>query len=94
MNHQRHFGSSSEPALREAVQIRTLIADLDCLAQILNCDIATEEARLGVSDHSDAAYPVIARPLAARRDNLRVTIATLEERLIAIRPHQASTVAA
>jgi hypothetical protein len=90
----KHDRIRNESALREAAQIRTLISDLDRTAQILNCDIATEEARLGVSDHSDAAYPVIARTLAARRDNLRVTIATLEERLIAIRPHQASTVAA
>ena len=85
MNHQRHFGSSSEPALREAVQIRTLIADLDCLAQILNCDIATEEKHVGVFDRSDIAYPLLAGKLAARRDNLVDTIAALELRLAAIK---------
>jgi hypothetical protein len=50
-----------------------------------------------VSDHSDATYPILASTLAAQRDNLRVTIATLEERLskvIAIRSHQGSSVAA
>jgi hypothetical protein len=57
MNHQRHFGSSGEPALREAAQIGTLIADHGRLVQILDCDIATEEARVRVSDHSDATSP-------------------------------------
>jgi hypothetical protein len=97
MNHQRHFGSSSEAALREAAQIGTLIADLDRLVRILDCDVVAEEARVRASDHSDAAYPTLARTLAVRRDNLRATIATLEERLsrvVAIRPHQASSVTA
>jgi hypothetical protein len=97
MNDQRQFGSSSQAALREAAQIGTLIADLDRLVRILDCDIVAEEARVRVSDHSDATYPILASTLAARRDNLRVTIATLEERLskvIAIRSHQGSSVAA
>jgi hypothetical protein len=81
MKHQRHFESSNEPALRGAVQIRTLIADLDRVVQIVNCDIAAEEEQARVSDRSDAAYPMLARTLSARRDNLRDTIAALEQRL-------------
>jgi hypothetical protein len=80
MKHQRHFDASLA-ALKEAEQIRTLIADLDRVVRILNCDIATEEERAGVADRSDAAYPMLARTLAARRDNLRDTITALEQRL-------------
>ncbi len=76
MKHQRHYGASL-PALKEAHQIRKLIADLDRLVQIIACDIATEEERARVSDRSDAAYPILARVLAARRDNLRDTITDL-----------------
>jgi hypothetical protein len=80
MKHQRHYGASLA-ALKEAEQIKKLIADLDRLLQIIACDIATEEERARVSDRSDAAYPILARVLAARRDNLRDTITALEQRL-------------
>jgi hypothetical protein len=40
------------------------------LVRILDCD-----------DRSDAAYPILAGVRAARRDNLRDTIAALEKRL-------------
>jgi multidrug resistance efflux pump len=80
MKHQRHYGASLA-ALKEAEQIKKLIADLDRLVQIIACDIATEEERARVSDRSDAAYPILARVLAARRDNLRDTITALEQRL-------------
>jgi hypothetical protein len=56
MKHQRHFESANGLALREAVQTRILIADLDRIVQIINCDIAAEEEQARVSDRSDAAY--------------------------------------
>jgi hypothetical protein len=80
MKHQRHFGAS-DAALKEVAQISKMISDLDRLVRILDCDIAAEEERALVSDRSDAAYPMLARMLAARRDNLRGTIASLEQRL-------------
>jgi hypothetical protein len=80
MKHQRHF-DTSEAAQREAVQIWKMIGDLDRIVQLLSCDITTEEERTGISDRSDAAYPMLARMLAARRDNLRDTITALEKRL-------------
>jgi hypothetical protein len=70
MKHRRHF-DAGDAASREAVQIGKMISDLDRLVRILDCDIATEEERARVFDRSDAAYPVLARTLAARRDNLR-----------------------
>jgi hypothetical protein len=81
MKHQRHFERASNVTSREAAQISKMISDLDRLVRILDCDIATEEERARVSDRSDAAYPILARVLAARRDNLRGTIAALEKRL-------------
>jgi len=97
MKHHRHFESASGVTLSEAERIRTLIADLDCLVQILDCDIATEQERTPASDRSDATYSMLASTLEARRDNLKVTIAALNERLLKIietHPHQVSTAAA
>jgi hypothetical protein len=85
MKRQHHFEIQSETALREATKIRTLIADLDRVVRILNCDIATEEERTRVFDRSDAKYSILARTLAARRNNLSDTIAALEQRLAMIK---------
>jgi hypothetical protein len=90
MEHQHHF-DTSEAEQREAVKIRKMIGDLNRSVQLLNCDIASEEERTKISDRSDAAYSILARMLAIRRDNLRDTIAALERRLP--RPDQAELVA-
>jgi hypothetical protein len=81
MKHQHHFESHGPS--REALQTRTLIADIDRVVQILNSDIAAEEQQAGVFDRRQAEYPMLARALAARRDNLKGTIAGLERRLSA-----------
>jgi hypothetical protein len=80
MKHQRHF-DTREAKQRKAILIWKMIADIDRKARLLDCDIATEEERAGISDRSDAAYPILARTLAARRDNLRDTVTALEQRL-------------
>lgn len=82
MKHQRHFGSVSP--LREMARIRALIGDLDRIVRILDSDIATEEELARVSDRFDAAYPILAKMLTARRDNLNDTIAALERRLVGL----------
>ena len=82
MKHQRHF--ERETTAREALQIGELIADLDRIVHILNSDIAAEEERAQVFERSQPEYPMLARMLAARRDNLKGTIAALERRLAAI----------
>jgi hypothetical protein len=84
MKHQHHFGSANDVALRDVARISALISDIDRHVRILDCDIATEEERARVSDCRDAAYPILARTLAARRDNLRYTIAALETRLASL----------
>ena len=47
-----------------------------------------------MSDRSDPAYPILARALAARRDNLWDTIAALEQRLATIKVAVVEAVAA
>jgi hypothetical protein len=58
-----------------------LISDLDRTVRILDRDIATEEDLARVCDPFDANYPILARTLTARRDNLMDTIAALEKRI-------------
>ena len=88
MKHQYHFGSAT-PA-REALQTKHLIADINRVVQILDSDIAAEEEQARVFDRSRFDYPILARTLATRRDNLLGTIAALERRLP--RPDQAELV--
>jgi hypothetical protein len=94
MKHQRDFKRVSDVALREAAQVSALISDLDRAVRIINQDIAAEEERARVSERSDTAYPILARALAARRDNLRDTIAALEQRLATIKVPMVEAVAA
>ena len=77
MKHMRHFGRAT-PA-RE-LQTRALIADISRVVQILDGDIAPEEEKAQIFERSQGEYPMLARTLAARRDNLIGTIALLKER--------------
>jgi hypothetical protein len=61
-----------------------MMDDLERTVQILSIDISTEEERVLVFNRSDPSYPILARTLTARRDNLIVTIADLRQRLRAI----------
>jgi hypothetical protein len=92
MKIQRQF----EVASREATQIRTMIHDLNRIIQLLDCDIAIYEEKAPVRDPANFAYPIAARTMAARRDNLRTTIALLEDRLAninAMRPEEVAIAA-
>ena len=62
----------------DKLQIATLIGNLSRTVEILTSDIAHEEARAGVCDLLDPTYPVLARSLRARRENIEVTIGSLE----------------
>jgi hypothetical protein len=81
MKYQRQFGSASDVALREVTHISALISDIDRVVRILDGDITSEEERTRVSDPADPTYPILARMLTARRDNLKETISALEKRL-------------
>ena len=80
MKHQRHLGSVN--AVREAIQVTNLIADLSRIVDILNVDIASREQETGVTDPARPEYPALARELRARRDNLLETIDALRQRLV------------
>ena len=90
MKHQRHFGIAT-PA-RDALQTRELIADIGRVVQILDSDIAAEEEQARVFDRSRIDYPILARTLATRRDNLLGTIAALKQRLVNLPAVQAEPV--
>jgi hypothetical protein len=79
MIHKLHFGSAT-PA-REALQTKTLIADITRIVRILDSDIAAEEQQARIFDRSQLDYPTLARTMATRRDNLLNTISALEQRL-------------
>jgi hypothetical protein len=70
--------TSRATAAIKKLQIATLIGDLLRKADILTADIEHEEMRSGVRDLSNPAYPVLARSLRKRRENIGVTIASLE----------------
>ena len=80
MKQQRHI-DTDETARRETALIWKMIGELDRSVELLNADIAAEENRVWIFDRSDAAYPILARSLAARRDNLMDTIDALKKRL-------------
>jgi hypothetical protein len=65
-------------AAANSFQIATLISNLSRTMDMLTADIEQEEARVGVLDVSDPTYPVLARSLRERRENIRVTIGSLE----------------
>jgi hypothetical protein len=80
MNMQPRFETPRENAMREIAVLSKMLADLVRTVLQIESDIAAEEERARVSDRSDVMYPVLARTLIGRRDNLRVTIAALEQR--------------
>jgi hypothetical protein len=61
-------------------RIATLISDLSRTVEVLTVDIEHEE-RARVNDVSDLAYPMLARSQRERRENLRMTISSLEASL-------------
>jgi hypothetical protein len=67
-----------ETAATTRLQITTLIGDLSRSMDLLTADIEHEEERVGVRDVADPAYPVLARSLRARMENIGATIAMLE----------------
>jgi hypothetical protein len=67
-----------ETAATNRLQIATLISDLTRSINFLTADIEHEEAHAGVRDLADPAYPVLARSLRMRRENIRATLASLE----------------
>jgi hypothetical protein len=77
-----------ETASRQAALIQSIIDDLERTVQILHFDIYTEEGRARVFDEADPLYPMLARTLRSRAENLGVTIADLKNRLTSLDPEE------
>jgi hypothetical protein len=60
--------------LRATVKLRVLVADLHLQVHFLDQGVNDEERRMGIFDVANVAYPILARTLKARRDNLLATI--------------------
>jgi septation ring formation regulator EzrA len=84
MEQLHRFGSANQAAPEAAGRVETMIADLNRAVKFLDFDIATEEEREQVYDRANADYPMLARTIAARRENLKVTISILEARLASL----------
>ncbi|MGY3489915.1 hypothetical protein ACVW1C_007798 [Bradyrhizobium sp. USDA 4011] len=93
MNMHHRFETPRASTGREST-VRKMLSDLVLACQQIEADIATEEARAGIYDQSDARYPILARSLKERYDNLKVTIATLEKGVIERSQHKLVTDAA
>jgi hypothetical protein len=65
-------------AATNKLQFATLIGDLWRSVEVLTADIEHEEMRSGVRSVADPTYPVLARSLRARRENIGTTIASLK----------------
>jgi hypothetical protein len=71
-----HFETSIN---RTAHALTALILDLRRTVRYFDLDIEVEETRAGIFDVQCPEYPILARNLRARRDNLLATIAILEK---------------
>jgi hypothetical protein len=81
VNKLHHSGTATETFSRQAAIIRSMIDDLERTLHILYIDICAEEERVRVFDKADPLYPVLARTLGARSENLTATVAALRQRL-------------
>ena len=64
-----------------ALQIRSMIEELKHYVALLEAEIDAIEAFERRVDPTNFAYPIAARTMKARRDNLVLTISTLGRRL-------------
>jgi hypothetical protein len=78
---------------RETEVIGEILADLVRTVQLIECEIVVQEERASVSDQSDVKYPMLARTLIERRNNLKMTIDALEQRLAERAPDEQATAA-
>lgn len=66
-----------EEKRRRVRQIEMMLAEFTRMSSELDREIASEEKRAGITDPRHFAYPTYARAAAARRDNLKSSIAEL-----------------
>jgi hypothetical protein len=66
---------------RETAQIRSLIASLESAIASLDGSIGADLERSSIQDPRHYAFPISARTMITRRENLRGTVDALSERL-------------
>jgi hypothetical protein len=94
MNNLRHSEIALETAAKQARVVKAMINDLERSIEILGLDIRAEELRVRVFDAADRLYPILARTLRDRSENLKTTVAALRERLRALEARTIEEVAA
>ena len=83
---QRPFSGRTKPEqthaanvpLRDATEPSPHHDETSGRVQLLDAHIQDEEKRTGISNVSNTAYPILARNLRTRRDNLLATITMLD----------------
>jgi hypothetical protein len=73
--------STSRFEATASLKLHALISDLQWRIQMLEGDIAEEERKSGNADPGSSSYSMLALTLRARRDNLRTSIALLEQQV-------------
>lgn len=66
---------------RQASTLQAMIVEANHSIMALDRSIEIEQQLSGVNDSSHCAYPMTARAMEKRRDNLKITRAALAERL-------------
>lgn len=66
---------------RQVAQIEMMIAEFMRMIGDLDDQIVSEQNRVGIHDVTHFAYPTFARAAMQRRDNLKVSVRDLEEKL-------------
>jgi hypothetical protein len=81
MNMHPRFETARASAIQEAAVVSKILIDLVRTLELIESDIAAEEERASISDRSDPKYPMLARSLIERRNNIKTTIVALEQRI-------------
>lgn len=66
---------------RQVTQIEMMIADFSRMVSDLEDQIVGEQNRVGIHDITHFAYPTFAKAAISRRENLKVSIKDLEDKL-------------
>jgi hypothetical protein len=74
---ERRKEQEAAAALRQATRTRAMIANLELAISSLDASIEAELASARVRDPSHFGFPISARAMMARRENLTCTIAML-----------------
>jgi hypothetical protein len=74
----RQSETSTEHNLNPTLRLSVFVVELRRIVQLIDADIQVEEERSNIFDVSNATYPILARQLRLRRQNLMATISLLE----------------